>query len=205
MEKMKKLCCAGAIMFCVANTSVSAWDASYLLQYPEPITAGNWLLDVGVGFGLGGSNTLIPPILFTFEYALPIGGLPFSLGGLVGFAYSHYEKSWGDSSTRSGWKYTQDLFHIPVGFRIAYHFNWGVKNLDTYITTTLGWDIAIYKGQYTSNGQTSDYDDSNHGIDYFMFGTHIGARYYFTPVIGAFLELGGYSPHYAALGLALKF
>ncbi|MDR2493959.1 MAG: hypothetical protein LBD24_01930 [Spirochaetaceae bacterium] len=206
--KMRKMFGCAAVMFCLANVSLSAWDASYLLKYPEPISAGNWLLDIGVGFGLGSNHSIIiPPLLFTFEYALPIGGLPFSLGGLVGFAWSHWEgKSWyptyGYNTT-----YIQDWFHIPVGFRIAYHFNWGVKNLDTYVTTTLGVDIMIYDGYYKkSDGSKGDsYDNNVSGFNWFMFGTHIGARYYFTPVIGAFLELGGYSPHYAALGLALKF
>ncbi|MDR2519423.1 MAG: hypothetical protein LBD13_08455 [Spirochaetaceae bacterium] len=203
---MKKLFGCAAVIFCLANTPASAWDASYLLQYPEPIQAGNWLLDVGVGFGLGGANTLIPPILFTFEYALPLGGLPFSLGGLVGFAWSHYEgNSWYYSPSQT--KYIQDWFHIPVGFRIAYHFNWGVKNLDTYVTTTLGADIMIYDGYHKKpdGSKGASYDNTATAFDWLMIGTHIGARYYFTPMIGAFLELGGWSPHYAALGLALKF
>lgn len=200
---MKKIIGCAAIMFCLAGASASAWDASYLLTYPKPIEKGNWLLDLGIGFGLGGSNTLIPPILFTAEYALPIADLPFTIGGLVGFAWSHWES--GDKSNKKNY-WERDWIHIPVGFRIAYHFNWGVDKLDTYVTTTLGWDIAIYTGTYyDGSGNKHDYDDEYNGVDYFLFGTHIGARYYFIPNVGAFLELGGYAPHYAALGVAFRF
>ncbi|MDR3341996.1 MAG: hypothetical protein LBT14_04265 [Treponema sp.] len=39
---------------------------------------------------------------------------------------------------------------------------------------------------------------------YFFWGFHIGARYFFTDHLGAFLELGG-GLYYTAIGLAVKF
>ncbi len=53
------------------------------------------------------------------------------------------------------------------------------------------------------------YKDKKEGVDInkwthdFDWGTHIGARYFFTPTVGMFLELGyGYS--YANVGLSFK-
>ncbi|MDR2485856.1 MAG: hypothetical protein LBD55_10730 [Treponema sp.] len=190
---MKKIIGCAAIMFCLAGASASAWDASYLLTYPKPIEKGNWLLDLGIGFGLPGEGSLlIPPIMLTVEYALPIADLPFSVGGLVGLSGSHW-KSWQGSYDH---EYT--AIYLSFGGRIAYHFNWGVDKLDTYVTTTLGWTIGFRSWEWPGH-------KNNDIWGAFLFGTHIGARYYFIPNVGAFIELGGWSPHYAALGVAFRF
>jgi hypothetical protein len=62
-----------------------------------------------------------------------------------------------------------------------YHFNF-LKNLDTYAGLTLGYVIQTFDG--------GDYSGSAYeGVSFFLFGVNIGARYFFTESIGAYLEV----------------
>lgn len=83
-----------------------------------------------------------------------------------------------------------------VGPRIAMHYHF-IPELDTYFSVMLG----AY-GIYTSvkvDGVTT-IKQWSHDFDW---GSHIGARYFFTPTVGAFAEIGyGYS--IANIGLTFK-
>jgi hypothetical protein len=77
--------------------------------------------------------------------------------------------------------------------------------LDTYAGVTLGYVIQTgdvkYKGAASSLGRNTSYD----GVSFLLFGANIGARYFFTNNIGAYLELGYSGLQVASIGLALKF
>jgi hypothetical protein len=82
---------------CVLFTGVSvfAFDASYLLTYPTAVPEGSFALNGGVGYihNYGYGIGTVPPLLVSLDYALPIGGLPFSIGGIFGFSGSRYTGS----------------------------------------------------------------------------------------------------------------
>ncbi|WP_298630074.1 hypothetical protein [uncultured Porphyromonas sp.] len=81
-----------------------------------------------------------------------------------------------------------------VGPRVAMHYHF-IPELDTYFSLMLG----AYGYHYKSSGEVS-IDKWTHKFDW---GTHLGARYFFTPKVGMFAEVGyGYS--YANIGLSFK-
>ena len=57
------------------------------LQLPDPVEAGDFIFDIGVGFGAFGGpgwNMSIPPIGASLMYFLPVD-VPVSVGGMFAF------------------------------------------------------------------------------------------------------------------------
>lgn len=84
------------------------------------------------------------------------------------------------------------LNYIIGGLRASYHFDFGVEKLDPYAGLMLG---------YIKIGGPSGYAGSAGNV---AFGGHVGARYYLTPKIGAFVE-AGYGAANLTVGAAFKF
>jgi hypothetical protein len=192
----------GLLLFGVTTGSVSALDFK---AYPSGIEQGDFIINAGLGFGSPLYGTMsIPPIIAGLDYALPIGGLPFTVGGLVGFNRSKAETSVPASAYTPARGYIHTYTGIVIAGRLGYHPDLGVKNLDVYADLALGYYIYNAKTEYT--GDWSGWPKTNAAsLSTFYWGTYLGARYFFTPMIGAFLELG-YSPlYYASAGVAIKF
>jgi hypothetical protein len=83
---------------------------------------------------------------------------------------------------------------IALGFRMAYHFNWTVPNLDTYANTTIGVMIPTY-----------DIDFVDFFLGNMILGVTVGARYFFGDTVGVFLETGYNGFADVTTGLALHF
>ena len=83
-----------------------------------------------------------------------------------------------------------------------YHFNFA-RNLDTYTGLTLGWVVQTANVKYDSNWTTDR--RSYNGESFFLWGFNIGARYFFTDTVGAYLELGYSGLQIIGLGVSLKF
>jgi hypothetical protein len=66
--------------------------------------------------------------------------------------------------------------------RVAWHPNWEVKGLDTYILFKLGVGLGFWGGKDKPDGITNPAGLS--------FSADLGCRYFFTDAIGAFLEFG---------------
>jgi opacity protein-like surface antigen len=182
---MKKRILVMVLAAFVAGGAFADWYDSYA----PGIDGSKWLINAGVGYGLLPYKLSIPPVSASVEYA----GLkiPLSLGGYFGIA--GYDEDLVYS------KYSGTM--IGVGARAAWHFNF-IKNLDTYAGLNLGWMIYNQKVTTTVLNVSTDvgYDLSS-----FYYAFDIGARYFFTNNIGAYLELG-YSPiSVASVGLSLKF
>jgi hypothetical protein len=181
---MKKLL---AVLFLavVLAGSLSALDWK---SYPGGIQPGSWLINAGIGVGspLYGS-IVVPPLTVTLDYALPIGGIPFSVGGMFGFTASKY----------NGIGFSQGYSYFAFGGRFAYHPNFEVPNLDTYAVLTLGY--YYYSWKYSNNYGPS----SNSGS--FLWGGAIGARYFFTNNVGIFAELGYTAFSVVTAGVTFKF
>jgi hypothetical protein len=122
----------------------------------------------------------LPPISASVEYAkLPIP-IPLSVGGYVAIA---------------GYKNSATLYgtQIAFGARAAYHFNF-LANLDVYGAATFGYLIW----NHTSANSKLDWST-------FYYGACIGARYFFTNFLGAYLELGYSALSYVTAGVTFKF
>ena len=116
----------------------------------------------------------------------------FSVGG----SFDYFRYNYGYYSGR----YT----FIYAGARASYHLaealNVQDKNFDPYIGATVGFRHAGYRDSY-------GYSYSDYGSGYnsgLWVGIHAGARYLFSPKIGAFAEVG-YGVSALKLGLTAKF
>jgi hypothetical protein len=166
--------------------------------YPDSIKQGTFLINAGIGFGTTLSGSMVvPPLSASVDYALPLGGLPFTVGALLGFTTSKYKSGYGI------YEYTWSYTGIAIAGRFGYHPDFGVKNLDVYANIGLGYYIYTGKADYPSNFGGYKYDPDNLSTPYFDFD--IGAHYFFTNNIGAFLEVGYSYLSFITAGVALKF
>jgi hypothetical protein len=149
---------------------------------------GNKVIHAGLAVGgLAGvyGDATLPPIVAGFEYGFED---KISLGGVVGFAGSKYGFSGYE------WKYS----YLVIGARGGYHFLENNPELDAYAGVMLGYNIVsvtapsgTFFGGYTA------------GASYMLFGFYGGARYYFSPNLAVYGELG-YGLGYFNLGIAFK-
>jgi len=163
-------------------------------NYADCVKQGDILVNAGVGFGTPVvGDMVIPPIQASVEYVLPIAGFPTSFGGLVGFTTSALDTVYS--------KY--DYTGIAFGGRASWHFDLGIDKLDTYSSLTLGYFKFSMKDSPKAGYE--NYPKTEMDYSQFYYGFNIGARYFFTPVIGASLEIGYSALSYVAAGISLKF
>jgi hypothetical protein len=188
----------GLIMAGFAVGSASAIEKNWWKTYPDLIRPKSLIINAGLGLGspLYG-DTVIPPIILSVDYALPIGGLPFTLGGLFGVTSSKYEYGWYN------YGYTFTYTGLAFALTGAWHPNLGVKNLDLYSKLALGYYSFTGDAEYTGTWG-SYYKPKPTKYSQFYFGWSIGGHYFFTPVIGAYLDLGYSSLVYASIGVTFK-
>jgi hypothetical protein len=196
---MKK--CLLGMVICLAGIPAFGVD---LTEYPDDINKGTILFNIGAGYGTDinkGTRTLAPPVITSIDCALPIGGLPFSLGLMAGFS-GEYTKDTDvpvSDSERGNSNYNYYIF--GAGGRVSYHFNWGVNKLDTSTTVTLGFLLSSWN--YTV--ETSSEKKADSDFDFLpLWGLNIGGRYFFTPHFGLFLDLGYTRLTVVSLGLSFK-
>jgi hypothetical protein len=179
----------------IGLTLVGSLSAVDWQGYSSPLQENKLFINAGIGFGstLHGKMS-VPPIQVSADYVLPLGGLPFTLGGIFGFSRSKYDTV----------SYDYTYTGLAFGARLGYHPDFGVDKLDTYATLTLGY--YSYKGKADANYAGLPKAPSTY-LDYsqFLWGLGGGARYFFTPLIGAYAELGYSALSYVSVGVALKF
>jgi hypothetical protein len=171
-------------------------------SYAPGIDGSRVLINAGIGFGLlaPGYDLGIPPISASADFKLPVA-VPITVGPLVALASQTYSWNLNTGASIYGYKFTYT--HFAIGARGMYHFNF-LKNLDTYAGLVLGYVISNGKADYTGEwGNSVKTDPTN--LSYFLWGINIGARYFFTNNIGAYLELGYSGLQVVNLGLSLKF
>jgi hypothetical protein len=192
---MKKLSLCVLLAACLAGHSLFAID---FYNYGAGLGAGNLLINAG--FGLGAplfGETVVPPLSASVDYFYALNGFPLSFGGLIGLTTSELDFSYGSF----GYTYSYSMF--TLGARLGWHFDFGIDKLDTYGTLTLGYIFASVKADYTGDwGYTSQSDPVATGS--FLFGLNVGARYFFTDMIGAYAEVGYSAFSCVSLGLTLK-
>lgn len=148
-------------------------------------------LSIGLGSSIyGGLGGGIPPIGVSYEMGIKDDLFneksSLGIGGYLGFTTASQD-FFGSKVSYSS---------IIVGARGIVHYAL-IDNVDTYGGILLGYNIASSK--VTGNGlgiPTTSYG----GLVYAGF---IGARYYFTPKLGAMAELG-YGIAWLNIGVSLK-
>ena len=178
------------VMVLVAALTGGVFAQNWYDSYADGIDGSMALINGGIGLGTtGGYSRGIPPISASVDFLLPID-LPITvgvIGTLSTWKYSPYYSS----------NYSVTYRNIGIGGRGMYHFNF-IENLDVYTGLTLGYVIqnATVSGEY---GGTYT------GSSFFLFGFNIGARYFFTDLLGAYAEIGWSGLQFASIGVSLKF
>jgi hypothetical protein len=172
---MKKLIIFLLLIGCL-SVSVFAFD---IMSYPPPVSNGDILIDAGVGLGIASykGNLKIPPLFAQVEYAL--SQVPISVGGAISF-----------------WQYGSPNYtynHFAILGRGNWHWGFDVDWLDLYSGLSLG-----YKAGWETDRSGPSPTTSRTG--YFDWGLQFGAHFYFTPKIGAMVEIG-----YPMMRLGLAF
>jgi hypothetical protein len=187
-----------SIVLVLATLVAGGVSAEWYNSYAPGIADSKVLINAGIGYGFSSYGMGIPPISVSADFKLPIKA-PITLGATGAISTWTYSTGGGN--------YAIDVTYTNIGFgaRGAYHFGFA-KNLDTYIGATLGYVIQSadvkYGSYYDTPGVTKTAYD---GVSFFLFGANIGARYFFTKNIGAYLELGWSGLQVASVGLAVKF
>jgi hypothetical protein len=186
---MKKLLLALVVIF-ITGASLFAWEPEDLTKFPIGQDGKSWILNFGIGFRdtdyFSKNYTYILPLRLSLDKNVGMGDkkLPFFIGGILGYS------GWGYRVNT--FYYKNDYFYhdILMAGRFGYHFNWDVKNLDTYAVTTAGW--IVYAGDYDRYGK-------------YLIGVNIGARYFVNNWFGFWMETGINAFSWFDIGLAFKF
>ncbi len=169
----------------------------------KPFDVGTNVVNLGIGLGnrygygsglFGGNSSVSPAFSFSYERGiLPLGPGVLGVGAFVGYQGASYDLGGGDK-----WKYTdlivtlRGAFHYPVlpSFDAYGGLSLGLRHLGTSFSGPSG---SIYN---SIGGEAS--------VNEAALNLFVGGRYFFTPSIGAFAELG-YDQTYLKAGLAVKF
>ncbi len=159
--------------------------------------------NVSVGYGIGNfiqagfssyknydeySFKASGPFFLKYEHALSDRiGIGINIA-YVGATVSYLDKSYiVDTTSMTFYKQTINWSSYSILTRFNFHFA-NSEKFDPYMGIGVGYRGAIWK--YTDNDP--NYDNSASVSSWFPLGfeTTIGARYYFSPAIGAYMEFG---------------
>ncbi|MBS1487314.1 MAG: hypothetical protein JST43_06955 [Bacteroidetes bacterium] len=165
------------VLVCVVLSGVFSNRA--LAQYKQ----GDKLLNLGIGLNSYYSSGL--PLSVSYEY----GFTPeISAGGIVDYVSSDYYN----------YRYTSFFF----GGRGSYHFNKLLnindRDWDVYGGASLGFRTFSWSSGFGNNTPGGTYASG------LFLGIHAGVRYYFSPKVGAFGELGALGSSNIRLGVTFK-
>jgi hypothetical protein len=178
---MKKAALCVVLLVCAAGVSVFGLD---FFSYPAGIQQFKPVFNGGAGIGRmdWGDKLQVPPVVFSAELPVSIAGLPFGFGAMIMFERFTGESFGADVS----WT------EVAIDAKAAYHLNLEIPNLDTYAALALG----VCLENVTADGSEM--------YPWFDYGFFVGARYFFIPNVGVYLE-AGYTPLViASLGVAFK-
>jgi hypothetical protein len=176
---------------------VTLLAVSFAFAQVTPYKVGDQNVSAGIGFGMAGiyGDATLPPISVGYETALSALEGKLSVGGILGYAGSKisYPTAWGN------WDFNYS--YIIIGARGAYHLPL-IDNVDTYGGLMLGYNIVSFSETKPANVPAwwPSYSASS---SYLAFGAFVGGRYYFTPKLGAYAELG-YGLGFLNVGVTYK-
>lgn len=182
---------------------ISALLLSSLFSFAQTAGAfasGDRMFSVGIGLGETysyghkngyNSSVKLPVIQLAYEQQAFVENL--SIGGILAYTQSTYKNDNWNYHTK---KNTNSIFAVKV----AYHFNELIGTID---------ELDIYGGgiagfERWSQTETSHIDNEISTVTVLpRFGLLVGARYYFTPNVAAYAEVG-YSITWATVGMTFK-
>jgi hypothetical protein len=195
---MKKLMLLSVLAAAVAG---GVFGQAWYNSYAPGIEGSKIFINGGIGFGVLPYKMSLPPISASVEYGL--ARIPLSVGAYFGI--TGYDE---ELTAYSSYKGTL----VGFGAKASYHFNF-LRNLDPYASLTLGWLIysqevksSITVPSYTPpNTSTTTTTTAENDLSTFFYGFSLGARYFFTKNIGAYVELGYSAVSVVSAGLSVKF
>jgi len=176
--------------------AAGAQEKTWYNSYAPGVEGSSLLINAGVGYGMLPYKMSLPPISASVEYALL--NIPLSIGGYFGM--TGYKEDLGP-----GGEYKGSM--MGFGAKASWHFNFGVKNLDPYVSLLAGW--LVYNQEVTTTVKVPGLADititAENNLSTFLYGGSIGTRFFFTNNLGVYLELGYSAISVASVGLTLKF
>ena len=197
---MKKKIIIMLLIMVIAAGSAFAFDP---LKAADGISDNSFFINFGLFINPNVDSTYIsfPPFGISFDFLLPIG-IPLSVGASFNMvtleSTSDYYRNMGFAVVQ--YSRTETLTGMFFGARAAWHFDFGVRNLDVYALAELGLLVETWEAEYSRfyNSESEEYSEV-------FFGIFAGIRYFFTNNFGIFAELGFSMPRIASFGIAFKF
>lgn len=195
---MKKLFLLSAILMLLAFFSQAK------AQWGSSVREGDIMINAGIGFlpTVGGSDveTTVPPLSVSGGYVVSDN---ISIGGYIGYVANKSELSFSPPMDNKTITYGFEYSYLIIGARGSYYFV-NERDYVLYGGGMLGYNAA----NSSSYIEDDDYEDmiTNQAQDVggFAFAGFLGAKYFFSDNVGAYLELG-YGVSIASVGLSLKF
>jgi hypothetical protein len=156
------------------------------------IVGGRFLINAGIGYAAQLYKITLPPISASAEYAFP--KIPLSAGAYFGILRTE---------NNSGLSICSDSL-MAIGVKASWHFDL-IRNLDSYAGLILG--LLVLDQRYDFSELLVFTPDAHFDLRRYslFYGFNIGARYFFTNNIGAYMELGYNAISVTSIGLSLKF
>ena len=168
----------------VAAVVVAASAAQVSAQVSKGYT------DVGAVVGIGNLGSASASFGGRFEHIFKV--LPDLGGGLLGIGLSADYYSYSNGYT--GYNYS--FKYIPIGATVNYHFKLENKKFDPFIGAGLGYQII--NCSYSGIGGSTNFC----GNSAIYFIGRAGGRYFFTPSVAAYADVGAGA---ATLNLGVTF
>ena len=192
---MKRIKILAALLFLFCGTSLYAKDFDWsecwcnygggIEKGDLIVTAGGGLYFADLAYSTYDGFWFYPPVMVEVQIAQPVWKLPFTFGGYAGVRGYGYEYR-----DYNGKLLKTECWTIVSGAEAEYHVMLPPEGLDVYAVARLGGCFPVIKPNRWSY------------LDYFSFGTGIGANWYFGKVFGVNLEFGY---PFAKFGVSLKF
>jgi hypothetical protein len=181
------------MLICLLSFNAQAQYAKGDITASAGISLG--LIGYG-GYGFAGTASGFLPVTANVEYSITDA---FAIGAYAGYygrtyKYSSYKNRWAITSFGA-----RGTYHATPLINDLLDANVPAEKWDLYGTVLLGYEVY----SYTWGDRTVNIDGYNSGR--FILGPVIGARYFFSPKFGAFLELGRGAYGAASIGISGKF
>jgi len=187
---------SGALAGAAAAQTFDASGQRHHGTRPEPaFGASDGIVSFGLGLGVAGiyGTSSAPAVTMMYDHGVAEN---VSAGAFVGYSSSTYHDAYYQAYGYDwGWKYSYGL----VGVRGDYHFSELLDNpkLDAYAGAMLGYNHV------TARAFAGSQTGSPASASYVLYGAHAGARYFFSPKLAGFAELG-YGVGELAAGVSFK-